>query len=314
MLDLPDIANFPDYRSETRYQFADSQRDYDKRIYSLISGDFNGFVHNLDLSNAPWASKLEYFFDFYRRHQKPDYSVTELSKGVIAFKEDISFLTKLVSEDISYLMSLPDWTPPPGTFDRGKQMPHLAGIIQEFFDSLGILNFSSDYIKKSLKVSNVVLHVSKPTDLHWKQFFYDAVTTPKYTNAHIDPKECVVKSMIYLNKVNQKNGAFSYAISSNKNFINPVQNIFGRAISTSSYCHSPESRSSVFSLPSNLRVSHNFGRCLFPGMELWSYLEQKFRCIESDDANIIVFDPGAGIHQGGICTAGHRHALQILMK
>ena len=314
MLLLPDLASFPDYSNEHRSDLTDSPDQEIYRLNALIAGNFSDFIAGLDLSTAPWKKQLEYYFNFQRNYQAPDFSVGELNKGVVGFKEDVSFLNKLLAEKINELLAIPDWTPPPGQFDRGRQLPELVPIINQLFTDLNILEFSSAYIRKQLQVANVVLHVSKETDSHWRQFFYDAKTTPKFTNAHIDPKQNVVKAMIYLNNVTRENGAFSYAVSSNKNPLNPLQNVFGRAISTSSYCHNPESRKSVFKLPANLRVSHNFGRCVFPGSALWNYLERKLRSIQSDDANIIVFDPGGGIHQGGICVSGTRLALQILMK
>src|SRR6056300_374604 len=70
------------------------------------------------------------------------------------------------------------------------------------FNSMGILQAATKYNKfKPLEVKNVVLHIAKPTDQNYKQFLYDCKTVSKTTNLHIDPKENVMKAMMYLNDI-----------------------------------------------------------------------------------------------------------------
>ena len=92
-----------------------------------------------------------------------------------------------------------------------------------------------------------------------------------------------------------------------------LQNIFGRAISTGSYCHNQQSRAAVFQFPKQLRVSHNFGRLLLDNTEEQERILEQEKLFTSDKGNLCVFDP-AGMHRGGICKTGTRIALQILMK
>lgn len=309
---LPDLAAFPDYVHELRNQNA---ADLASMYRAFEEGDWNKFVDQSFIDKqARWVSKLEHMFHFYRKWRRPDYTVEPLTDGMMTFKEDVVHLRKKVDSQISQLLLQDDWTPPPGVFDRGTQLPNMCGLVQDLFNTLGIIETASAYNRRKLSVANVYLHIAKETDSNWKQFFYDAKTTPKYTNTHIDPKEDVVKAMIYLNDVSTDNGAFGYVPESNRFKYDPLQNIFGRAISTGSYCHNSAERRSVFALPSHLRVSHNFGRMALEGSELEAALDENLKYITSDQANIIVFDPGAGIHQGGICTKGARLALQVLMK
>ena len=68
--------------------------------------------------------------------------------------------------------------------------------------------------------------------------------------------------MMYLNDITLDDGPFSYVEKSNRWIYDDLQNIFGRSISTGSYCDTPQSRATVFQLPKICRVSHNFGRIL----------------------------------------------------
>jgi hypothetical protein len=314
MIMLPDLADFPDYADEPRNE-ADCTPAMLESMYQAIEDkDYDKFIAGLDLENVEWVSRLKHFFDFYCNWTPRNHGVPQLHDGLWKLKHDVTYLRTMVDMEIRELLDIPDWKPPVGKFDRGKQLPYMVSEVQTLFENLGIINTASVYNKRPMTVQNVFLHVAKPTDNNWKQFFYDADTTPKFTNTHIDPKEDVIKAMIYLDKVGLSNGAFHYVKGSNREQLDPIQNIFGRAITTGSYCHTPESRRSVFKLPKHLRVSHNFGRCALPGTDMYQYLSKNLKPVTSKEADIIVFDPGAGIHQGGICKTGTRLALQVLMK
>lgn len=313
---LPDLAQFPDYKHEPREEAPLLPEQRERMLSALEDGDFSAFIDGLPLENNQWSKRLFGHFSFYTKWQKPDYTVDELHDGLWLLNADVSSFLPLLQTDINNLNNKPDSRPPPGQMDRGCQVEYMVPYVSKLFKDLNILNVASAYNRRRMEVANVFLHISYPTDNHWKQFFYDARTTPKYTNTHIDPKEDVVKAMIYLSDVSEINGPFKYAVGSNRATLDPLQNIFGRAISTGSYCYSPEHRKSVFRLPPELRVSHNFGRCILPHQyPVWyDYLEKYLQPITSKEANIMVFDPGGGIHQGAITEKGSRLALQVLMK
>ena len=73
--------------------------------------------------------------------------------------------------------------------------------------------------------------------------------------------------MLYLNDITSEDGSFSYVEKSNRWVYDDLQNIFGRDISTGSYCHTLESKLVVFQLLKQLRISHNFGRVLLDNTE-----------------------------------------------
>jgi len=328
-INLPDLAEFVDVKDEYRNQrfydetlrlmrnaFYDKKHDtFISHMHSVMSMSYedNAQTPGEKAAGQKWLERVSHFFNFYTQWKRPDYSVKELSSGLYLTNTDTSYLYNLFQDNVTRLLEQKDWTPPPGTFDRGQQLDDRAkALVQDLFEDLNIIDIASNYNRRKLSVANVFLHVATPTDQNWKQFFYDCPTTTKYTNAHIDPKEDVIKAMIYLNDVSEVNGAFRYWEGSNQIQLDPLQNIFGRAITTGSYCHNKESRASVFRLPKELRVSHNFGRCVATGSELEKELEENETIVENN--NVMVFDPGAGIHQGGICKQGTRIALQVLMK
>ena len=314
MIVLPDLAEFPDFIREPSNTTDRMTYIVGPMLEAIEQNDYDKFISELDLEDVEWVRRLKHFFDFYQTWERPDYNVKEMYDGLYVTRGDIESLRTAVQPVVDQLLKQPDHTPEIGRFDRFQQLPELCSQVHNYFEQLDIIEMASAYNRRSMTVANVVLHVATPTDQNWKQFLQDATTTPKYTNTHIDPKEDVVKAMIYLNDVDTTNGAFHYVKGSNREEIHPVQNIFGRAITTGSYCHNPESRRTVFKLPHGLRVSHNFGRQVMPGTQWEHYLDQNLKPVTSEEGNIMVFDPGAGIHQGGICETGTRLALQILMK
>ena len=201
-------------------------------------------------------------------HQKNNLKAAEkLYKQILEIKSDHF-------ESTFYLGSLSIQTK---NFDRAKQLgPEFVKLVNDMFSEKGVLQGASKYNKgNQLQVKNVVLHIAKPTDQNYKQFLYDCDTLTKTTNLHIDPKEDVIKAMLYLNDITADDGPFSYVEKSNRWIYDDLQNIFGRAISTGSYCHTPESRAVVFQLPKQLRISHNFGRVLLDGTEQQNKILEK---------------------------------------
>ena len=325
---FPDIADFPDVNHEKHYM----GNGHEEYVSVMKEGIQEGNLHTFErgyqwymkVPDTKLITKLNAMFQFYNKFEESKIE-SNLAGGQIyedLFEKGISYLnidTKkirdAIDQEIKNLIVLPDWRPPPGQFDRAKQLgPEIVKLVNEMFQSHGILQAATKYNKfNNLQVKNVVLHIAKPTDENYKQFLYDCKTITKTTNLHIDPKENVIKAMMYLNDITENDGPFSYVEKSNRWIYDDLQNIFGRAISTGSYCHTPQSRAAVFQFPKQCRVSHNFGRLLLDGSEQQEMILEKEKPFTSDKGNLCVFDP-AGMHRGGICKTGTRIALQILMK
>ena len=172
-----------------------------------------------------------------------------------------------------------------------------------------IINIIEQYYKTHFQVSKFSF---------WRNYFVPPEVNKEKelisSNWHCDASNTSwVKLFVYLTDVTEDDGPFSYVEKSNRWIYDDLQNIFGRAISTGSYCHTPDSRAVVFQLPKQLRISHNFGRCLLDGSEQQEMILEKEKLFTSDKGNLCIFDP-AGMHRGGICKSGTRIALQILMK
>jgi len=326
---FPDIAEFPDVKHEKRYTGNGNEEHLVKMVDGIKYQNLKDFEigYQWYMQKRPDTKlfqKLNAMFQFYNNFELsrietglPSNKIYEdlFENGISYLKVDTKELQDKLEGEINKLLELPDWRPPPGQFDRAKQLDvDIIKIVNEMFKSKGILQAATKYNKfKPLEVKNVVLHIAKPTDQNYKQFLYDCKTVSKTTNLHIDPKENVMKAMMYLNDITADDGPFSYIEKSNRWVYDKLQNIFGRAISTGSYCHTPESRAVVFQLPRKLRVSHNFGRLLQDGTEEQERILKQEKLFTSDKGNLCVFDP-AGMHRGGICKSGIRIALQILMK
>lgn len=328
---FPDIADFPDIKHEKRYTGNGHEEYVSVMKKGLQTGNLHeferGYQWYMKVPDTKLITKLNTMFEFYKTFEDskeesslPSSQIYEdlFENGISYLKVDIKELRDMIDDEIKKLIVLPDWRPPPGQFDRSTQLgqmnPDIIKYVNNMFQKLGILQAATKYNKyKDLKVANVVLHIARPTDENWKQFLYDCKTVTKTTNLHIDPKENVMKAMLYLNDITEDDGPFSYVEKSHRWVYDDLQNIFGRAISTGSYCHNPQSRAAVFQFPKQLRVSHNFGRLLLDGTEEQEKLLEQEKLFTSDKGNLCVFDP-AGMHRGGICKTGTRIALQILMK
>lgn len=317
---FPDLASFPDYAGEQRQgdigtdEFYAAYADADAEYFTEL---LTGYMD----SRSKLFGRIVRMFKHYSKYNAHS-AIAEDSKCWVDLYERGLHLTKLdigkldLSAEIKSLLAKPDNDPPPGKFDRSLNLspPQLA-VVAAMFTNAGILKGASAYACKPLSVASAVLHVSMPTDKHYKQFFMDATTTPHWTNTHIDPKEDAVKAMIYLDAVGGDDGPFGYVPGSNRFMHDPLQEVFGRAIATGNYCKSPEERKPVFNLPSRFRVSYNFGRCVMDDSLLAYELGKRLSRVLGEAGTTAVFDAGAGIHQGGIVSdGGRRIAVQVLMK
>ena len=325
---FPDIASFPDVSSEGRYEGDDLtgltliQEAVKHRDLDLFQ---KGYTYYMKIGDGKLFSKLNHMFNFYSNFERgrtdvdipPNKVYEDLFEDGISYLDlDLDELRVLAQPHIDQLLSIPDWRPPPGTIDRYHQLDEsYKQKVHNLFEQSGIIDGASKYNRggRRLHVANAILHVAKPTDQNWKQFLYDCDTVTETINMHIDPKEDVIKAMVYLDEVDEESGPFSYVEKSNRWAYDEVQSIFGRSITTGSYCCDKQSRAVVFQLPEYLRVSYNFGRLLLDNTpEQDRLLEQRKRFVSSK-GNVCVFDP-AGMHQGGICKSKNRIALQVLMK
>ncbi|MDC0574046.1 phytanoyl-CoA dioxygenase family protein [Luminiphilus sp.] len=335
---FPDLANYADVRSEPRLEDDVDLRPLCAAVRALDAEQLNQELSRLltpyfietgavdHKSNkitlppgARWIENLFTFFNFYKAGVTPTKSERYRGdlddKGYLESDIDVGKLKSLIREDIDRLQQIADWLPPPGKFDRSVRVDEQAvAELQTQFESNGLVNAASRYMGRDMAVFSATLQISTPTDSHYKQFFYDCETLPDTIGMHIDPKSQVVKAMVYLEDVDIDSGPFSYVPGSHRWQHNAVQNLFGRAICTGNYCESPENRRMIFSLPAPLRVSFNFGRAIPPESDQATKLLREEKKFLGPAGSVILFDPGQGIHRGGICNRKPRYALQVQLR
>ena len=265
--------------------------------------------------------KLKKYFNFYK-----DYNVNSKKIKNVIFDDLYKYgyhitnidTKKIFNSEIKkkyeILKNRKDWTPPPGTHDRWIELSKkTTKNIDRIFRKAGLIKASEAYLSKKLRVTRVRLTVHRPTDKAWRQFLYDCKKITRHTGIHIDPLEGVTKSMIYLNEVGLENGPTQYLPKSNRFTYPPLQNLFARTIVAGSRCHNKTSRRVIFRLPKQLRITTDFGRLIKDNSPLAKYLDKKMVKFTSDKGNTLIFDPGAGIHNGAIVKKGERIALMVVI-
>ena len=182
---FPDIADFPDVSNEKRY-IDDGKVEYVSMMKEAIQkNDLNmfeqGYKWYMKLPDAKLFDKLNKMFKFYSDFKNsriesdiPSNKIYEdlFEKGISYLNFDTKDLNVYCKSHIDELLSKLDWSPPPGQFDRAKQLgSDIIKLVNDMFQSHGILQAASKYNKfNQLQVKNVVLHIAKPTDENYKQF------------------------------------------------------------------------------------------------------------------------------------------------
>lgn len=334
--ELTDIADFPELQEEWR--LVDScEEEIHEMQKSVEQRNVGGFMRSVEkimsksknIETLPEEGKyltwknnnLPNYFNHvcsYKRNSIQNSSPVfdELfENGVYTTTLDTSNLTKKLSNKIQELDDMDVVNQRVDRYDRMFECGNdVISEVSSIFRKTGMTKAASNYNGRNVHVQKVVLLFSKPNDVHYRGFMLDCKEEPETICYHIDPKEDTVKAMIYLNDIDEEAGPFSYVPQSNRFMIDPVQQIFGRSITTGSYCHNPDARRSVFRLPKQLRVSYNFGRLLLDGSDMSNKVLENHEVYTSDKANCVLFDPGGGIHRGAFCKNKNRVALQVLMR
>ena len=319
--DLPDIASLPELSNEWRAGSAAASPDM---IEALNSDDLGLFIKALrkvwreaeiNVENES-VQKLEARIkSIYRmlRLKRVEGEDSKLQKnGYLLHKIDIHDLNIALDDQITTLRNSEN-VDMVGRFDRSEEISsENFQLLKALLEQSGVMKTVRSY-DDQLDLGRAVLHISKPDDKHWRQFLGDCAHDTSLTNMHFDPKKDI-KAIIYLNDVAEENGAFGIVKGSHKFKRSFVQDLMSRSIATGNYCDSPESRKIVFALPSEMRVSANFGRLINDGSPQSKFIFQRMKYLDSKTANCVVFKSGDLFHRGGVCHSGERHALQLIFR
>jgi hypothetical protein len=125
----------------------------------------------------------------------------------------------------------------------------------------------------------------------------------------------MVKAIVYLSRVTERTGPFSYVIGSHRFRDRWLHRLARRAVHKSRILQrwAPEQRRLFYALPSALRhkaeVGNDFRLDDQPAAALLA-AEKQFT---SSEGAFILFD-NAGIHRGGLVDEGRRVIVQIILR
>lgn len=204
-------------------------------------------------------------------------------------------------------------------------------IIEHHMEQSGFQKGAAAFYGGNLVVTGCGLEHSSEGQTWWKDCYADAgLPTNKCVYMHNDYDYDYVKSLVYLNEVNDANGPFCYI---------PESHHWTRPLSLSFYIKELElllakkvrsglaqkevyyrpamkheaGRKLFISFPSIFRQLSHFGDDILDGSVLSNELLAKELRVTSNKGNFMFFAGGSGIHRGGTVYKGERWALQITL-
>ena len=353
-LTLPDIADFPDagkvtypsnkvdwlpYDGEFNLAMREHNIEKFQVAYTKLCGDIFG-SGEVDLSGEARAahqqqsSRIMQFVGLYfnscknqvDRDDIPDNKISnDLDKyGCSHFKIDpgkIQAIKMMLSEQIDRLLAIQDHEAKPHFYDRFVTMrkadrPDVFNAVEKIFDDNNVFTGASKYNRnsKNLALDTIALHIATPTDTHHYQTLKDLPTVSDTISLHMDPKFNLIKSILYLQDVDEDSGPFTTVPTSNRWYYDPFERMVACGNSTGNYLDNQHKRDALLCMPSKMRKNVILGRYIRNGTQQSKMLLSKMHKYTSDHADCIIFDPTQTLHRGGLCNKGHRINLQILMR
>ena len=353
-LTLPDIADFPDagkvtypsnkvdwlpYDGEFNLAMREHNIEKFQVAYTKLCGDIFG-SGEVELSGEARAthqqqsSRIMQFVGLYfnscknqvDRDDIPDNKISnDLDKyGCSHFKIDpgkIQAIKMMLSEQIDRLLAIQDHEAKPHFYDRFVTMrkadrPDVFNAVEKIFDDNNVFTGASKYNRnsKNLALDTIALHIATPTDTHHYQTLKDLPTVSDTISLHMDPKFNLIKSILYLQDVDEDSGPFTTVPTSNRWYYDPFERMVACGNSTGNYLDNQHKRDALLCMPSKMRKNVILGRYIRNGTQQSKMLLSKMHKYTSDHADCIIFDPTQTLHRGGLCNKGHRINLQILMR
>ena len=353
-LTLPDIADFPDagkvtypsnkvdwlpYDGEFNLAMREHNIEKFQVAYTKLCSDIFG-SGEVELSGEARAthqqqsSRIMQFVGLYfnscknqvDRDDIPDNKISnDLDKyGCSHFKIDpgkIQAIKMMLSEQIDRLLAIQDHEAKPHFYDRFVTMrkadrPDVFNAVEKIFDDNNVFTGASKYNRnsKNLALDTIALHIATPTDTHHYQTLKDLPTVSDTISLHMDPKFNLIKSILYLQDVDEDSGPFTTVPTSNRWYYDPFERMVACGNSTGNYLDNQHKRDALLCMPSKMRKNVILGRYIRNGTQQSKMLLSKMHKYTSDHADCIIFDPTQTLHRGGLCNKGHRINLQILMR
>jgi len=181
-------------------------------------------------------------------------------------------------------------------------------------DECGLDRVANEYFGWPMKIRTVNLHLSRPGDQHHYQTYRDMGHFTKLLNLHVDPKPGVLKVIIYLSHVGPENGPFQFMRGSNNWLYDDVERCFAWGNSVGNYCHNRLYRKVMGCIPPKFRKTAIIGKLIQDGTPESDYFLSHLTSYTSNLANVMLFDPVAGFHRGGLVKEGERLNLQVVLS
>ena len=208
--------------------------------------------------------------------------------------------------------------------------------VERATERLGLRKLAEAYLGKPVVFYYAALDHSNDGQNWYESCYADVgVATAKTVYMHFDADCDIVKAMLYLQDVGEKDGPFRFVAGSHAwerpHFATAVQCGFDAASSAEFAMtedgldyrmgyYRPrfklaEQRRNLLSLPAALRGSTHFGDDLADGSHLSDMLLEREHIFTGPAGTVVMFDGSRGIHRGGqALKGGARWAVQIAFR
>lgn len=319
------------------------------RLYPKINSLGKYLLEKIDSENYQWIDESikevknvlkdnlvrEYRGRFYQSSKDTEKYIDELREmqqnGFAIFKFSENLLMDLANGCATQLAELRAQLKVDPESRAAVSIP-LKGLfgraLSQIVKMYGVERVASEYKRCDMELLYASLEVSVPTQTWYKNCYEDVgLKTSQTVTMHYDYDTPVLKAMIYLNKVDLKNGAtgiipgshlwerspFTFA------FVNELDhqypNVFPVKRHNENYYRPrfkyADDRRRFARMPVAIQGTSHFGDDLIDGSLLSSYLLKNEVRFVPGGAECMLFDGAQAIHRGGIVFEGERVALQI---
>jgi hypothetical protein len=191
-----------------------------------------------------------------------------------------------------------------------QQAGALYALLRDVLGRHGVLDAAAAYLGRPVRLTHLTLQVNDARDeYHHNKFADIGAPDPPSNYMHTDTSYDMVKCMIYLNEVTDRNGPFCYVPGSARLLGRGFEGLVRRAVDRAGLSgYAPETRRLFLALPAALRRKCTFGSDLPPDSpDAAALVGAEYRFV-SRDGDVALFD-NLGVHRGSIVHEGERRVL-----
>jgi hypothetical protein len=194
------------------------------------------------------------------------------------------------------------------------QLPGVYALLERVLTANAVFTDASAYLGRPVSISYVTLQLNDTRDaFHHDKFADVGLPDPATNYMHVDTTDEILKFMIYLDKVTEKNGPFCYVKGTATSKLGWFEGIVRRAVDRSGLSgYSVPTRRMFMALPKPLRRKCTFGSDLLDGTDGTDALIAAEHRFTSADGDAILFD-NLGVHRGALVEVGERQILVVTL-